>query len=467
MVESVAQKVSPSSSRDVKQFLTFTFRTSSHSLQQKYYEILSFLAEHPSGYASQIADYYNRDRREVKYALDKLTKYKIIKKSETRTNCVLYTILDDVKKHIKKIKEDNVKNNVKKLAGGVSDSPSSSSGVVFEPSSDVQKMSKSEENNSLVYRLHRHTAYCRYVKGSQPKLSKSRFKNQERYLISLSLDSGEWDVEFTKNYTIIRCPIQLGSLSEYQPLRDQLLLNLSKVIEIVERRYVLKLNLEKVLLERNNKFEIASQDPFCKWFATPYFENNITVHEQDFTVDHSIGPEVDLIEDYSGGEGVRKFQAMLDLSDNIIPVVENVSKNVLQLQTQMEEKESLTLDILEQISHNLKESSQALKDHTHTLEYMREEIQLSIEALRIELNKKPGSSLTIGEERKTKQLLKLIKEGVKTQPELARKMGYTSTAAISRELKFLIEQEEIEEEVKPILTGKRGRPKKKYKLVEK
>jgi len=468
----VTKKGSTPHIRDVKQFLTFTFKTSSKSLQQKFYEILSFLSENSTGYASQISDYYQRDRREVIYALNKLVNSKIIKKIGTRTNCVLYALEDDVKKHIKKIKTDNVKKDVKKLGGGVSNSPSSLVSVHSDGSTDVKKMSKNELNKSDVYRLHRHAAYCRYVKGVQPKLSKSRYKNQERYLTSLSLPDGEWDVEFTKNYTIIRGPNFLGSLGEFELTEKRFLMELGKVVEIIQRRYPIELDLEKVEKESNNKFEIASQDSFNKWFATPYIENNQTVHERDFSIDASLGePEVDLIENYSGGEGVRKYKAMLNLSDRMLPTMEKLSKNIVQIQSQIEEKETITFNALEQMSHNLLETTYALKD-------LREEINLSMESLRAEIQQKALKyeageefeqkrivTLRAGEERQVEQILALLQEGEKTQQELAQEMGYSSTSAISVAIQYLDKNKLVLVDL--VLSGKRGRPTKQYRVVKK
>ena len=465
------KKSSHHPSRDVKQFLTFTFKTSSSSLQQKFFEILSFLSENSTGYASQISDYYQRDRREVIYALNKLTGSKIIKKTGSRTNCVLYALEEDVKKHIKKIKAEDVKKDVKKLGGGVSNSPSSPSSAHSDASTNVKQMSKNELNKSDVYRLHRHAAYCRYVKGVQPKLSKSRYKNQERYLTSLSLPDGEWDVEFTKNYTIIRGPNFLGSLGEFELTEKRFLMELGKVVEIIHRRYPIKLDLEKVEKESGNKFEIACQDPFHKWFAKQYVDKNQTVHERDFTIDGSQGPEVDLVQNYDGAEGVRKYKASLDLSDRMLPAMQKLSKNLVQIQSQIEEKETITFNALEQMSHNLLETTYALKD-------LREEINLSMESLRAEIQQKALKyeageefeqkrivTLRAGEERQVEQILALLQEGEKTQKELAQEMGYTSTAAISVAIKYLDKNKLVEVETIP--TGKRGRPTKRYRLLNK
>ena len=446
--------------------MTFTFKTTSKSRQQIYFEILSFLAENPSGYNSQIANYFNRSRQTVHVAIKKLLGYKIIKITGRRSSGVYYKLVEDVKKHIKKIKEEDVK----KLGGGVSDSPSSPVSARSDASTDVKMMSKKELNKSDVYRLHRHAAYCRYVKGTQPKLSKSRYKNQERYLTSLSLLGGEWDVEFTKNYTIIRGPHFLGTLGEFELTEKRFLMELGKVVEIIHRRYPIELDLEKVAKESNNKFEIACQDPFHKWFAKQYVDKNQTVHERDFSIDASEGePEVDLIQGYDGAEGIRKYKASLDLSDRMLPAMEKLSKNLVQIQAQVEEKESITFNALEQMSHNLLEATYALKD-------LREEINLSMESLRAEIHQKTLKyeageefeqkrivTLRAGEERQVEQILALLQEGEKTQKELAQQMGYTSTAAISVAIQYLDKNKLVH--VETVETGKRGRPAKRYKLL--
>ena len=457
--------------RDVKQFLTFTFKTTSSSRQQIYFEILSFLVENPSGYNSQIANYFNRSRQTVHVAIKKLLKYKIIKIVGRRSSGVYYKLVEDVKKYIKQIKADNVKNDVKKVGGGVSSSASSPVPSHSDASADVKQMSKNVLNKSDIYRLHRHAAYCRYVKGTQPKLSKSRYKNQERYLISLSLPDGEWDVEFTKNYTIIRGPNFLGTLGEFELTEERFLMELGKVVEIVQRRYPIELDLEKVEKECNNKFEIACQDPFHKWFAKQYVDKNQTIHEKDFTIDGSQGPEVDLVQNYDGAEGVRKYKASLDLSDKMLPAMENFSKTIVQMQSQLDEKETITFNILEQISHNLLENTYLFKD-------LREEIHLSMESLRAEIQQKTLKyeageefeqkgviTLRAGEERQVKHILALLQEGEKTQKELAQEMNYNSTAAISVAIKYLDKNKLVQ--VETIETGKRGRPTKRYKLLNK
>lgn len=459
-------------SRDVKAFLTFTFKTTSKSRQQLYYEILSYLTEHPSGYNSQIAEHFNRSRQSVHVALTKLLGYEIIKKSGKRSSGIYYQLKPDVKNYIIKLKE----RDVKKLAEGVSVSPFSASSSPSIASRDVKDLSKSvlqkESPDASVYRLHRHTAYCLYVKGVQPKLSKSRFKNQERYLTSLSLPSGDWDIEFTKNYAIIRGPEKLGTLNEFDLLKEKFLVNLGEVKIILERRYNFKLDLEKVVIEQNNKFEIASQDPFCKWFATPYKKNNITVHERDFTIDASISePEVDLIENWDFAEGVRKFQAMLDLSDNILPEVavltsgiQMLTKNVAEVQNHMEEKEVQTYKILKEISENQKETAYLLSDlkaeMSLTRETLREEISRNY-IQNTEILQKLYKENTPSFAQKCDLIVEKLTERALTLDDLEIVLGQKKQGLV-RYLSVLKEKKVITYDL--IKTGKRGRPRKLWRM---
>ena len=304
-------------------------------------------------------------------------------------------------------------------------------------------------------------------------MSKSRFKNQERYLTSLSLPSGDWDIEFTKNYTIIRCPEKLGTLDQYQLLYTNLIMDLGKVIEILERRYNFKLDLEKVVQERNNKFEIASQDPFCKWFAQPYVDNNITIQEKDYTVDGSKGAEVDLIENWNFGEGVRKFQAMLDLSDNLLPEVavltsgiQTLTKNVVELDVRMEEKEVQTYKILKEISENQKETAYLLSD-------LKAEMSLTKETLREEISRTYVQNTELLQllykentptfVQKCDLIVEKLTERASTLDDLEIVLGQKKQGLV-RYLSKLKEKGIIFSEKIP--TGKRGRPRKLWRMKE-
>ena len=137
---------------DVKQLLTFTFKTTSKSRQQLYSEIISYLTKHHSSYNSQIAQHYNRSRQSVHVALTKLLEYNIIHKSGERSSCVSYRLNQDVKNYVKKITQSKENTNVKKSVGSVSDSCSSPSQPSSGSPDAVPSMSKNEINNSLVYR---------------------------------------------------------------------------------------------------------------------------------------------------------------------------------------------------------------------------------------------------------------------------------------------------------------------------
>lgn len=462
------------STPDVKYILTFTFKTSSKSLQQKFYEIIFFLTEKPESYAKQISDYYNRDRREYLYSLRKLVDLGIIEKVGERSSCVSYSLNQDVKKHVKKITQDKENTNVKKSLGGVSSSTNSSvSGSSGSPD-DVKQMSKNEINNSLVYRYHRHTAYCSYVQKSALLMSKSKFKNN-RYQESIHLLSGDYDVEYTKNFVTIRGPVRLGTLNEFELLKQRFILELAKVGIVIERRHNITFNLEEVLTDTQNKFEIACQDPFHKWFVQPFIDKNITVHEQDFSIDASLGDaEVDLIENWSMGEGVRKYQSLLDLSDNLLPIVDSLS------QISIETRQTLSLmhegqqeyndgnekvltklvDRLDDVGLILKDIYKERKDMALIIQDMRKEQEFFFESLRAEIQQ--SRVMTVTSESKILQIKSHLEQKEYSQLELALEMGYTHQSGISKEIKELMIRGHLaRRKVKGV---GRGRPTYYYKL---
>lgn len=447
---------------DVKQLLTFTFKTTSKSRQQLYSEIISYLTKHHSSYNSQIAQHYNRSRQSVHVALTKLHEYKIIEKSGERTSCVSYRLNQDVKNYVKKITQSKENTNVKKSVGSVSNSSSSSPFASSGSPDAVPSMSKTTINNSLVYRLHRHTAYFSYVQKSSLLMSKSKLKNN-RYLESIHLLSGDYDVEYTKNFVIIRGPVRLGTLNEFDLLKQRLILDIAEVRTVISRRHNIKIDLEKLLTETGNKFEIACQDSFNKWFAQPFIDRNITVHETDFSIDASIGKaEVDLIEHWDMGEGIRKYQAMLDLSDNLLPQIDNLteistgtSQNLLLMHETQQEYNAGNEKVLTKIVDRLEDVGLILQD-------IRKEQEFFFESLRAEIQQ--SRVMTVTSESKIEQIKALLEEKEYSQLEMALKMGYTHQSAISKEItEMMIRGDFTRRKVK----GEgRGRPTYYYKLQE-
>jgi len=461
---------------NVKHFLTFTFKNASRSLQQKYYEILTFLLENRVAYQKQVADFYHRDRRDYSYAFKKLVQYGIIEKVGKRTSAQSYALNQDVKKYLQKIISDNVK----KSSEGVSSRSDSSSPAFSSSNSNVKPMSKNvfDISKNDAYRLHRHAAYYRYH-GKQPKIYRSSHKNQERYWDYFHLHDDTFKVEFTKNYVIIHCPERLAGLNDYQKLRDQLISDLTRVVISIEQRYAIRLEYDYLTHEQENKFEIAAYDSFNAWFAEPYVRNHHTIHERDFAIDASKDhPEVDLIEHYSGGEGVRKYQAMLDLSDNLLPVVDSMSGQVLVLSQQMsqlvkkaetqEQFNASSVNLLQQLVQEVKSISKINQETIYAISDLKSAIQQDIESLRAEIQyssidyeKIPGK-LLVHSGSIQDQILELLTQEELSAYELAEKLDL-NYYKINYHLKQLIKKQLVFTHKDENQRG-RGRKKLIYKL---
>ena len=232
-------------------------------------------------------------------------------------------------------------------------------------------------------------------------------------------------------------------------------------------------------------------DPFQEIANKCYEEGLLPVYGQDYTIDASKEmPEFEGVQGYIQ-QGFTKPGIGPDLVDEVLYFPRIMMNHVVPRQTQLvgsiqkhleewkEEQESVNVELvksLKLINSGLAETNDSLGKNNRSMENIavfldnlatKEDLEIvkeHIQKLNYTLERQTEKRFLINLDTKCQKILNKLAEGSLTRTELALFLGVSDTAPLTQ-LRKLIAVRLVEEE--SILTGKRGRPAKRYKLLNK
>lgn len=238
----------------------------------------------------------------------------------------------------------------------------------------------------------------------------------------------------------------------------------------------------KIDVERIRFHETNRTDLFQGIANKFYEEGSEQIIHQHWMYDESKGlPEWEANQGYFQVGGIGDGPNMVDevlefprlFVKRFLPHYEQQQQQLQQnLDKQRIEQESVNVEVvkhLKLLNVNLEKGNRILEnvsvfqDNLATKEDI-ELVQESLQRLKLELEKQTIKVLHVVLDNKCQKILNKLAEGSQTRSELALFLGVSDTAPLTQ-IRKLLAAGEIEE-IK-IETGKRGRPKKKYKVVEK
>ena len=427
-----------------------------------------FQAQGNEGFASEIARYYGHNDKNghkcYEYIIKKLVKCDLIKVINTPSNFKRILL------------NKNVRKLLKKMLGRVAELRSSGvEGAEIE--FNLSESSRTARAHRILS-IYAHNLSFRSFQRLRGDWSHNHSRCiTHEYSDNIS-DNFCYKVQWFKDKLMIFSPTAFDSWENFSKLKNMVEVESGRLSKVLERRYDTELAyLDSVLMgdEHQVKMEIESQDPLSVHVASMFKEAGYSQYQTPHYKYNADYRGMEYIQAYKHrgveGYGPTLFTQLLVLPEDFLEHRQEYRNNtslLLQRVQELDLKEERRLDreekrdlilenMLTYITDNL-----ASKDDVESIRAALHQKVLKYEAGG-EFEQKRIITLRAGEERQVETIIELLQEGEKTQKELAKQMGYTSTAAISVAIQYLDKNKLVHVETIP--TGKRGRPKKKYRIV--
>ena len=466
MVESVAHKVSADFIQENLTNLLTTTLPFKRSLERHYDFMLTCLEYHPSPIRQSTAyKKLGKDRKYFQDVIPELEKYGLI----VRQNKFYFFI----PAHF-----------VRKLSGGVS--------TPFKKS--LEDVSLDNKFLTFTESYNQHAIFYPY------------FHDYPEHLWEKLRGLGHWEAEdyamkrfvFDPYYTYFedvqyivkmyrrKLEISIPAVSEKDPnnrsYKDVTLSQVGRFAQWFADKRLSKGKLKVTIKEDKPRFHETNRTYLFQEIANKLYQDGLThiVHD-DWMLDCSKNhPEWEAVQNYfmfsREGKGSDLVDEVLYLPRMFFKLfVPHQAQQLQLLQKNLDERtaeqESVNVELvknLQLMNENLEKGNRSLENISVFLENLatKEDIELvqeHLQRLNSELEKQQIRVLHVGLDSKCQKILNKLAEGSQTRSELALFLGVSDAAPLTQLRKLLaaglIEEEEIE-------TGRRGRPKKEYKLVK-